>query len=294
MHKPGNRLTRKLNLFGWTFVIPAALLIFVLSFYPMIQAFILSFQSGMGNNLKFSGISNYTRLFSDPLLKTAVGNTLFYLIVQVPIMILLALIFASLLNDKNLRFKGFFRTAIFLPCVTALVSYAIIFKSLFAPDGLINTMLLGANMIASPVPFLTDPAWGKAIIIISLTWRWTGYNMVFYLAGLQNIDPFLYEAARIDGASSFQQFRTITVPLLRPIILLTTIMSTNGTLQLFDEVRTLTGGGPGNATITISQYIYKLLFDFAPQFGYAATVSFIILFLVAALSFVQLQVGDKR
>ena len=118
--------------------------------------------------------------------------------------------------------------------------------------------------------------------------------MVFYLAGLQNIDYSVYEAARIDGASTFQIFRKITVPLLKPIILLTAIMSTNGTLQLFDESVNLTGGGPANTTITMSHYIYNISFKYVPKFGYAAAMSFLILFLVAVLALVQMRVGDKR
>jgi lactose/L-arabinose transport system permease protein len=126
-----------------------------------------------------------------------------------------------------------------------------------------------------------------------MLWRWTGYNTIFYLAGMQNIETSVYEAARIDGASTVQQFFRITIPLLKPVILLTTIMSTNGCLQLFDEVRTMTGGGPGIATITLSQYIYDLSFRYNPNFGYAAAVSYIILVLVAFLSFIQLKVGDR-
>ena len=118
--------------------------------------------------------------------------------------------------------------------------------------------------------------------------------MVFYLAGLQNIDESLYEAARIDGAGPIKAFFKITVPLLRPTILLTTIMSINGTLQLFDESVNLTNGGPANSTLTMSHYIYKVSFEYNPQFGYAAAMSYIIFILVAVLSFMQMKVGDKR
>ncbi|WP_320127588.1 sugar ABC transporter permease [uncultured Sphaerochaeta sp.] len=131
-------------------------------------------------------------------------------------------------------------------------------------------------------------------IILTITWRWTGYNTVFYLAGLQNIDRTIYEAAKIDGASSSTQFFHITMPLLKPVILLTAIMSTNGTLQLFDEVKNITNGGPGISTLTMSQYIYNLSFMYNPQFGYAAAVSYAILILVAILSFAQIKIGGKK
>ena len=287
-------LERKYKKAGWFFVAPAALLIFVLNFYPMIRAFFLSLQSGLANNLHYSGLRNYIRLFQDEVFLSSVKNVFIYLIFQVPIMLFLALILASILNDNRLKCKGLFRTCVFLPCATALVSSALIFKSIFAVDGLINTILLNLNFIKSPINFLADPHWAKFVIILCITWRWTGYNTVFFLAGLQNIDTSVYEASRIDGASSAQQFFKITLPLLRPVILLTTIMSINGTLQLFDEVKNLTGGGPGNSTITISQYIYNLSFVYNPQFGYASAVSYAILIMVAILSLIQLKIGDKN
>lgn len=286
-------LVKKYNRTGWLFTIASIALIFIFVFYPMVQAFVISLQSGMGNNLKFVGLQNYKRLFTDSIFKKAVGNTLIYLVVQVPIMILLAIIISVFLNDKDLKCKGFFRTAIFLPCVTSLVAYSIIFKSLFAGDGLMNKLLMGAHIISSPIQWLTSPIWAKVVIIIAITWRWTGYNMIFFLAGLQNIDAGIYEAARIDGASEVKQFFSITVPLLKPIILFTTVTSTIGTLQLFDEVMNITQGGPGNATTSISQYIYNLSFKYSPNFGYATAVSYTIVVMIVVLSLIQFKVaGD--
>jgi lactose/L-arabinose transport system permease protein len=260
----------------------------------MIQAFILSLQSGMGNNLRFTGLRNYVRLFQDEMFITSVGNVLVYLIIQVPIMLFLALVLASILNSPKLKFRGLFRTLVFLPCATALVSSALIFKAFFALDGFANVTLLRLSIISQPISWLTNPVWAKVIIILVITWRWTGYDTIFYLAGFQNIDPMVYEAALIDGASPAQQFFSITLPLLRPVILLTSIMSTNGTLQLFDEVYNITQGGPGIATMSISQYIFNLSFRYNPQFGYAAAVSYVILIMVALLSFIQIQVGDRK
>ncbi|MFU0799743.1 MAG: sugar ABC transporter permease [Xylanivirga thermophila] len=283
------------NRSGWLFVIPASLLIVIFGFYPMIKSLITSFKTGMGNNLVFTGASNYIRLFQDPVFKEAVKNTLIYLVIQVPIMTVLAMLNAVLLNDNTLKGKGFFRTALFLPSVTSLVAYSVLFKSLFAADGLFNKFLLAINVVNKPIPWLTDPFWAKVTIIIAITWRWTGYNMIFYLASLQNIDPSIYEAAKIDGASGFTQFFKITAPMLKPIILFTTIMSTNGTLQIFDEVVNITAGGPANATLSISQYIYNLCFKYTPNFGYASAVSYSIVIMVAVLSFIQFRVaGDEN
>lgn len=286
-------LYKRNNIIGWSFTIFSIILIITFVFYPMIQAFITSLKSGMGNNLNFVGITNYKRLFDDETFKKAVLNTLIYLIVQVPIMILLALFISVLLNDKDLKGKGFFRTAIFLPCVTSLVAYSVIFKSLFSNDGLMNKILMSIHLISSPIEWLTSPLWAKVTIIIAITWRWTGYNMIFYLAGLQNIDPSIYEAAEIDGASPVEKFFNITIPLLKPIILFTTITSTTGTLQLFDEVMNITKGGPGNASTTISQYIYNLSFKYSPNFGYAAAVSYTIVFMIVILSLIQFKMAGE-
>jgi lactose/L-arabinose transport system permease protein len=277
----------------WLFIIPSIILIALFVFYPMIQAFITSFQTGMGTNLVFKGLVNYKRLLTDTTFKKALFNTFLFLIIQVPIMIILALAISSMLNSPRLKLKGFFRTCIFLPCVTSLVAYSIIFKSLFANDGFINALLVKIHLISEPINWLTSPFFARVLIIIAITWRWVGYNMVFYLSGLQGIDKSIYEAASVDGANGFQQFFSITVPMLKPIILFTTINSTIGTLQLFDEPMNITQGGPANSTITISMYIYNLLFKYSPNFGYAAAVSYVIVVLIVILSFIQLKVGDS-
>lgn len=266
-------VSKKLDRRAWLFIIPSLVLIVSFVFYPMVQAFLASFQTGIANNTEFGGLANYKRMLTDTTFQKALFNTVLFLIVQVPIMILLALAISSMLNNKKLKCRGLFRTAIFLPCVTSLVAYSIIFKSLFANDGFINGMLMNLHMIAEPINWLTNPTFARILIIIAITWRWTGYNMIFYLSGLQSIDDSIYEAAAIDGATGFQKFRYMTLPLLKPIILFTTINSTIGTLQLFDETMNITQGGPANTTITISQYIYNLLFKYQPNFGYAAADS---------------------
>ena len=285
-------MERRHNLMGWLFLSIGVLLICWTSFYPMIQAFILSMKNGLGVNLKFAGFSNYLRILKDPTFKGTLFNTFFYLIIQVPIMLTLALILASILNNKDLRWKGLWRTCIFLPCATSLVSYSMIFRSLFAKDGFINTLL--RNVGLSPVMWFANAWTARFVIIIALIWRWTGYNMVFYLSGLQNIDYSVYEAARIDGATPRQTLFKITIPLLKPTILLTTITSTNGTLQLFDESLNLTNGGPGKSTMTMSHYIYNTSFVQSPNFGYAAAMSIVILVMVAILAVIQMKVGDER
>ncbi|MCF8018119.1 Lactose transport system permease protein LacF [Petrocella atlantisensis] len=292
-------INRKSQVIGWSFVAVAVILAAIFAIYPILNSMYLSTMSGKGVVYEFVGFGNIKRLFTDAVFKQALKNTMVYFIFQVPIMLTLALVIASLLNDKKLKFKGFFRTAIFLPCVTSLVAYSILFKSMFSVDGLVNQTLLFLNIIEAPIAWLRDAFYAKVTVIIAITWRWTGYNMIFYLAGLQNIDPAIYEAAEIDGASKTKQFFLITIPMLKPIILFTSIMSTIGTLQLFDEVVNLTGGGAStptfNATMTLSQYIYDLSFKFVPNFGYAATVSYVIVFFIAILSIIQFRVaGDDH
>lgn len=296
--QPRKRLTmhQRQNLVGWLFLLPATILIIWLSFYPMFRALLISLMKGKPTALTFSDplFRNYQRMMQDKVFIQSLINTFTYLIIQVPIMLVLAMIFASLLNRHDLKFKGLFRTCIFLPCATALVSYSIIFRTLFAYDGMINAMLMNLHILKEPVNWLNSPNTAKAVIIIALIWRWTGYNMVFYLAAMQSIDYSVYESARIDGASATTQLFRITIPLLKPIILVTAIMSTNGTLQLYDESVNLTQGGPANATITMSHYIYNTTFISNPNFGYAAAMSFVVLILVAILSVIQMKVGDKR
>lgn len=295
--KKGMSITGKQRAAGWMYLAPATILIFIMSFWPIIQAVITSFKTGSSANMQWANpfAYNYTRMFQDAVFKRSIGNTFLYLIIEVPIMLVLAILLAQLLNNKHLKFKGLFRTCVFLPCATSLVSYALIFKSLFATQGLINTILVKLGILESNFNFLGTGWSAKIIIIVALIWRWTGYNMVFFLAGLQNIEYSVYEAAKIDGASGWKTFWSITVPLLRPTIVMTTIMSINGTLQLFDESVNLTKGGPANATITMSHYIYNGSFgEGVANFGYASAMSVIVFIMVAVLAFINLKVGDKR
>ncbi|EEH64567.1 ABC transporter, permease protein [Gleimia coleocanis DSM 15436] len=298
MSKERRSLTQgqRYNLIGWWFLLPAAALIFVMNFYPMFKAFLLSLQTGRGRNLKYAEPlwSNYQRLLEDEIFLKTMKNTFIYLIIQVPIMLILALLLAVLLNNPNLKFKGLWRTAIFLPCAVSLVSYSLVFRTLFATDGFFNDALLGMGIISTPINWLGQTHTAQFAIILGLLWRWTGFNMIFFLAGLQNIDRYTLEAAKLDGANAWQTFWYVTVPQLKPMILLTAIMSTNGTLQLFDESWNLTKGGPAYSTMTMSHYLFDVSFLKSPNFGYAAAISYVILILVAVLAFIQMKVGDKR
>ena len=282
------------NKYGWMFISIAFALYLIFTIYPAVESFKLSFESFQAGEYSFVGLANYKRMFGDAIFFQSLKNTFLYMIIQVPIMLFMALVIATLLNSRTLKLKGFFRTSIFLPCVTSLVAYSILFKMMFSLDGIVNSVLISLGILDKPFQYLQDSTWARAVVIIAMLWRWTGYNVIFYLAALQNIPQETFEAAKVDGASTVQTFFRITVPQLKPIILLTAIMSTNGTLQLFDETMNITQGGPANATITISQYIYNQSFVYAPNFGYASAISYVVVFIMVILAIIQFSVAGKN
>lgn len=284
---------------GWYFIAPVAILLSIFLLYPIFYSFYLTLTSTRGTLTKFTGLANYRKLFTDPLFFKALKNTFRILLLQVPLMLIFALMFAAMLNTKKLKFKGFFRTAIFLPSVTSLIAYAILFKMLFSYDGMVNDALMKLHFISDPIAWAQSPGTATFVLILAMIWRWTGYNMIFYLSAMQNISGDLYEAASIDGSSATQSFFKITLPLLKPMILFTTVMSTIGTLQLFDEPMNFSAGGttasmvgPDNCFLTLSVYIYNICFKYTPKFGYAATVSYAILIIVAVLTFLQFKISE--
>jgi len=270
------------------FILPIIILFSIFMVYPIIYSLILSFQKFDSGKYIFVGLENYRMLFKDDVFIKGLENTFIYLIIQVPIMILLALILATLLNNKFIKFKQFFRISFFLPALIGLVAYSIVFKLFLNTDfGFINYLL---RLFHLPiVDWLNGQYSSKASVIIAITWRWTGYNMVILLAALQGISEDIYEACDIDGANAIQKFLFVTVPLIKPVILFCTITSTIGTLQLFDEPYILTGGGPSNATITVAQYLYNTGFRYF-NFGYAAAISYVIAIIIATLSYIQFKV----
>ena len=276
----------------YLFIAPAVLLFLGFTLYPVVAAFALSFRKQEGGGYSFAGLSNYTRLFQDELFYTALKNTFVILLVQVPIMIVLALGLAVALNAGLGWLKGFFRISFFMPAITVLVAYAIVFIILLNKDfGLVNYLISLVGL--DKVPWLTSGFWAKVSLILALLWRWTGYNMVILLAGLQGIPTDLYEAASVDGAGPWRRFVSITIPQLRPVILFTVVLSTIGTLQLFDEPYVLTNGGPNNATLTIVMYLYQNGFQFF-DFGYASAIAYVLVVIIAILGYLQIRLGDSE
>ncbi len=239
--------------------------------------------------LTFIGFGNYSRMLGDGLFWQSMYNTTYILLIQVPIMIGLALALALALNAGFVRFKGVFRTAVALPVSANIVAYSTIFLILFNETGFINYMLTQVGI--EPVEWMRSEFWARKTIISAVTWRWTGYNMIILLAGLQTISTQLYEAAEIDGASRWEKFRYVTLPQLRPVLLFVVVLSTIGTFKLFAEPYVITGGGPTNATITIVQYIYEEAFVGSPNLGYASALTVVFVAIVSVISIIQIKLG---
>ncbi|WP_254808533.1 carbohydrate ABC transporter permease [Natronosalvus amylolyticus] len=239
--------------------------------------------------LRFVGFGNYVHMAGDSLFWQSMFNTTYILLIQVPIMIGLALALALALNASFVRFKGFFRTAIAIPVSANIVAYSTVFLLLFNEQfGFINYLLTTVGI--EPIAWLRDEFWARKTIIAAVTWRWTGYNMIILLAGLQNIPQQLYEAAEIDGASRWEKFRYVTLPQLKPVLLFVVVLSTIGTFKLFAEPYVITDGGPTNATITIVQYIYREAFQ-NWNLGYASALTVVFVAIVSVISIIQIKIG---
>ncbi|MFI8106072.1 carbohydrate ABC transporter permease [Streptomyces sp. NPDC086023] len=288
----GRRPRRRGRAAPYLFLLPALLLFAVFRLYPIGRSFVLSLYRSTGGTEQFAGAANYTRLLHDPLFWTALENTALILAVQVPVMLALATGLAVALDSRLLRARALFRLGFFLPMVTGLVAYGIVFSVLLNQEyGLVNWLL--GLVGGGPVPWLTDPLWARVSLGLALTWHYTGYNAVILLARLQTVPAELYDAAAVDGAGPWAAFRHVTLPGLRPALLLTAVLSTIGTLQLFDEPYVLTGGGPDNATLTIGVYLYQNAFKFF-DFGYASAIAYALTVLIGLLGLIQFRVLGER
>lgn len=284
-----------INRTGWICITPAMILYGLFMLYPILSSLSMVTYKAQGFNRTFIGLGNFIRMFKDMNFWIAMRNNFIYMFTQIPVMIMLALILAVILNREIKKFQGVFRTIYFLPCVFTLVAYAVLFRILLQSNGLVNNLLTSINIINTPITWLTDPFWAKVTIILALTWRWTGYNMVLFLVGLQNIDAEIYEAADIDGANNIRQFFQITLPLLIPVILFSIVTSTSGTMQLFDEANILSFGGNTNVVMTLALYVYRQAFILNADFGYATTISYVIVIISAVLAFIQIKLlGEKN
>ena len=277
---------------------PALMSIFVFFFLPVIAALVISFTDldiyslGDLSKSRFVGFSNYLRLFQDPLFWTALQNTFYFVLVAGPLSIGISLSAALLLNSKLIRFKSLFRLSYFMPVVTTLVAVAIVWRFIYHPKfGILNFLLnfLGIN----PIDWLGDPIWAMPAIILMSVWKNFGYNMIIFIAGLQNIPEHLYEAAVIEGANQWQQFKSITLPMLAPTTLFVSIITMIGFFQLFAEPYVMTQGGPLNRTLSIVLYMYQEGFRWW-NMGYSAAIAFVLFFIILLGTLLQFKIQQIR
>jgi lactose/L-arabinose transport system permease protein len=275
------------------FLAPFMIFFLIFMVYPIVYSLILSFTKVVHGTNTFVGIRNYKYLFTEKLFYQSIFNTFLILIIQVPIMTFLAMIFGNLMNSALVRLKGIFRMFIFMPVLIDAVSYSIIFSLFFnSNSGLVNSLLKSVGV--SPQNWFGSGNLAMIVIMIAITWKWTGYNSIIMLAGLQNVSKDLYEAASIDGANAVVKFWRITIPQLMPVIIFSVFNSINGTLQLFTEPNLLTQGGPANSTMTIVLYLYQTGFKNF-NFGVASAGSYILAIIIAVLTLIQLRVmGDDK
>lgn len=279
------------NLTGWAFAAPFVVLFGVFLAFPIFASFLLSFTSFGLRDLQnpigttFVGLQNYIDLFSDAKFWKSLANTVYFVVVGVPVTLAFGLLIANALNRGVTRFRTLFRVGYYLPVITSIVAIAVVWRFLLNPDvGLIN-MALGAIGIDGPA-WLADPVLAMPSIIAMAVWRNLGFAMIVFLAGMQAIPASLYEAASIDGAGRWQSFRSITIPLLRPTILFMTVITTIGYLQLFEEPFVMTAGGPLDATLSVTMYMYQQGFTFFDQ-GYASAIAYVLFLIVAVIAFLQ-------
>jgi multiple sugar transport system permease protein len=280
---------------AWCFVTPALLVIGVFFFLPVVAALALSltdfdiYALADLRNLRVVGLRNYLQLLQTPLFWQAFANTLYFVIVGVPLSITISLGAALLLHSRLARFPAFFRTALFAPVVTTLVAVAVIWRYLFNPRyGLLNYALGGLGL--SPIDWLGDPRWAMPAIIVFAIWKNFGYNMIIFLAGLQSIPEPLYEAARIDGASTWRQFRHVTLPMLAPIVTLVNVLTIAGYFQLFAEPYVMTQGGPLQSTVSVLYFMYEEGFKWW-NLGSASAVAFVLFLVIFGVTVVQLRLA---
>ena len=283
--RPEDSATDQRDRVGYLMVLPYLFHIAVFLGYPLAFAFVLIFHRwNIYTPMKWVGLGNIKLLLTDPLIWRALFNTLYFLLIHIPLQLLLALGLAQLLNQK-IRGRAFFRASYFMPVVVSGVVVTILWQQMYASEtGLINLLLHSLGL--PKIGWLTDRRYAMPAIAIMATWKNVGLYVVLFLVGLQAIPTDLYEAAELDGANGWQKFRLITVPMLNPTIMLVLLLSTIGGFSLFIEPYVMTGGGPVNSTLSGILYLYKQAFFFS-KMGYATTIGFFWAMIIFAVVLLQ-------
>lgn len=291
--RPRNRrLVWRNTVAGWSFILPNFIGFAVLTLLPVAVLFYVAFTSwNVFGVAEWTGTANFRRMWGDASFWTALRNTVYYTAFHIPLTLVAALGLALLLNRK-LRGVRFFRTVAFFPYVTSIVAIAIVWNQLFSPEyGPINALLRAVG-VDDPPGWTTSSTWSMPAVIIVGTWRYMGYYMLLFLAGLQTIPAQLYEAAQTDGASAWQRFVHVTIPGLRHTTFFVTVLLTIESFKVFDLILLMTGGGPGQSTLVLSQYIYQKGFE-ENQFGYASAVSIVLFAICFGITVIQFMVNKR-
>ncbi len=278
---------KKRNRKGYLFILPYFLAFLLFQLYPIVYTFLLSFQKPINMiETEFAGLENYRRLLSNQIFFRSIGNTWYIWVVNFIPQILIALFLAVILSNRKMKFRESLRTIFFLPNLVTAASIGVLFAVLLDwRFGTLNQVLLQFNILKEPINWLQIPKAAQGTVSLIQWWQWFGYTTIIFMAGLSAIDDELYEAASIDGASSFQVFRLVTLPLLRPTMLYILITSLIGGLQIFDIPRVLTNGrgAPDNALTTMVLYLYNQAFHFY-NIGYAASIAFVLFAMILLFS----------
>ncbi|WOC33128.1 MULTISPECIES: carbohydrate ABC transporter permease [Caproicibacterium] len=281
------------NLIAYSFIAPNFIGFAVLTLVPILSAVVLSFANWNGTTqIQWVGLGNYAKLFGDRIFKQSFLNTIIYSVATVPLTIVASLALAVLLNRK-LFARNFFRTVSFFPYVASMVAVAAVWNALFDPNkGMINETL-SALGVQNPPRWIADPHWAMVDLILFSVWKMMGYYMIIYLAGLQGINPELYEAASLDGANGWQRFRFVTLPQLSSTTFFVLMMVIIQCFKVYDIVYMITQGGPGTATYVLVYDIYQVAFRDL-RYGYASAISMVLFVLVLAITIVQFRVEKRR
>lgn len=269
----------------YSFLLPSFIILIIFGFIPFVQGIYYAFTAyPLLKGPQFIGLANFTRLVQDPVFHKSLFNTFYYIAATIPPRLVIGLLLALILN-RSIRGQTLFRAVFYFPVIAPMVTVSMLWRWLFNTHlGLINQAL---QAIGLPViPWLTSTQWAMPAIIIMSIWKVAGWNMVIFLAGLQGIPKDIYEAGAVDGTNTWTEFRFLTLPLLRPTILLALVLSTIAASQIFDQVYVMTGGGPGYATMTLVQQIYRAAFQ-TFEMGYGAAIAVVLLIIILVLTFVQ-------
>ncbi|WP_037765957.1 carbohydrate ABC transporter permease [Streptomyces sp. 142MFCol3.1] len=284
-----NPVKRRQALVAWTFTLPFVAVFGVFMLLPLLSSFLMSFTDFRSSDVQtpaqvdFVAFDQYTRLFQDPAFRRALLNTGYFVLFGIPLTMAVALVLAVALNNGITRLRTLFRLGFYTPVVTSIVAVAVVWRFILQPDGLVNT-LLGRIGIHGP-DWLHSTTWAMPSLIVMAAWRNMGTLMIIFLAGLQNVPHELHEAAAIDGAGPVRRFAAVTLPLLRPTLLLGAVMLSVGYLQFFEEPFVMTQGGPLDSTLSATYYTFKE-FGFG-NYGQASAASYVLFVAVALLSLVQ-------